>query len=621
MIRTKSRLIEDLPNEEYSTSDYEKEEDLDDEEEEGHEDVSYKNRGGNTFTMLKWLALISTIVALTCTLCIPAMRKQTVWDLPLWKWEIMALAIMGGNLVSDCGVKLIVILIERNFLLQKRVLYFVYGLKKPVQNCIWLGLVLLVWHWVFNDKIKEHTQSKILPYGTKILACLLVGTSIWLVKTLFVKGLASSFHENTFFERIQVALFNQYVIETLSGPPVFEEVQSEMSSRRKMLQKCSTIGGNMSRLSRTVSSRRNEEITIDELQNLSKKNISTWTMRRMINIVRRGSLSTLDEHILDSDMKDESSLHIRSVCQAKEAAKKIFANVAATPGSQYIFIGDLLLFMAKEEALRAMHHFGPSSEDKGISRSLLTEWLVNAFRDRQALALSLNDTKTAVDELHSMLNVIVVVIIVIIWLVMLGIPITHFLVLLSSQLLLVAFIFGNSCKTTFEAIIFLFVMHPFDVGDLCEVDGTQMRVEEMNILTTVFLKSDYQKITFPNSVLSTKPISNYYRSPDMVETIHFCVHISTPMDKISAMSDRLKAYVERHNQYWYPTASVFIYEVEDMNKLKIQVSVRHRMNFQHMEDRFTRRGHLIQEIIRMFQDLEVGYRILPLDVNVRNLHD
>ncbi|CAL1383796.1 unnamed protein product [Linum trigynum] len=617
MIRTKSRLIEDEDDRTMNSDDIESpEEDCVKEEEEDkddHEDVSNNHHlETSTFAMLVWqLPLVSSLLALASTLSIPSMRNQTLCDLPLWKWEVMALVILGGNWVSSWLIKLVVILIEQNFLLQKRVLYFVYGLKKAVQHSIWLGSTLLIWHFIiFDDKIEKQTHSKILPYGTKILTCLLVGTLIWLGKTLFVKVLASSFHENTFFERIQEALFNQFVIDTLSGPPAFEG--NEMRYGRK-LEKYSTIGN------RSRFSRRNEEIPIDEQQNLSKKNMSGWTMRRMINIVRRGSLSTLDEHVLDSDTTgDESSLHIRSVCQAKAAAKKIFTNVAA-PGSQHIFVGDLMRFMGKEEALRAMHHFGPASENGGISRSLLTEWLVNAFRDRQALALSLNDTKTAVDELHSLLNVIVAVIIVIIWLVMLGIPIAHFLVLLSSQILLVGFIFSNSCKTTFEAIIFLFVMHPFDVGDLCEVDGVQMRVEEMNILTTVFLKSDYQKITFPNSLLSTKPISNYYRSPDMAEAIHLCVHISTPLEKISALNDRLKCYVERHNQFWHPTASVTITEVEDMNKLKIQALVRHRMNFQNMGDRFARRNHLIQELVRMFRDLEVEYRLLPLDVNVRNL--
>lgn len=89
--------------------------------------------------------------------------------------------------------------------------------------------------------------------------------------------------------------------------------------------------------------------------------------------------------------------------------------------------------------------------------------------------MSLNDTKTAVDELHNMLNILVAVIIFIIWLVILGVPITHFLVFMSSQLLLAVFMFGNTCKTVFEAIIFLFVMHPFDVGDKCEVDGVMVK--------------------------------------------------------------------------------------------------------------------------------------------------
>lgn len=99
---------------------------------------------------------------------------------------------------------------------------------------------------------------------------------------------------------------------------------------------------------------------------------------------------------------------------------------------------------------------------------------VNAFRERRALALTLNDTKTAVNKLHRMLNFLVAIIILVIWLLILEIATTKFLLFVSSQLVLVAFIFGNTCKTVFEAIIFLFVMHPFDVGDRCEIDATQV---------------------------------------------------------------------------------------------------------------------------------------------------
>jgi hypothetical protein len=134
-------------------------------------------------------------------------------------WRVVVNKI--GRLVSGWGIKLVVIFNEHNFLLRKRVLYFVYGLRGAVQSSLWLGLSLLIWHFVFHHEVEE-SKSKILLYGTKILVCLFIGTVIWLLETLLVKALASSFHVNAFFDRIQEALFNQYVIETLSGPPLFE---------------------------------------------------------------------------------------------------------------------------------------------------------------------------------------------------------------------------------------------------------------------------------------------------------------------------------------------------------------------------------------------------------------
>lgn len=73
-----------------------------------------------------------------------------------------------------------------------------------------------------------------------------------------------------------------------------------------------------------------------------------------------------------------------------------------------------------------------------------------------------------------MLNILVAIVILVIWLLIMEIATTKFLLFVSSQLVLVAFVFGNTCKTVFEAIVFLFVMHPFDVGDRCEIDGVQV---------------------------------------------------------------------------------------------------------------------------------------------------
>ncbi|KAI3419855.1 Mechanosensitive ion channel protein, partial [Psidium guajava] len=618
------------------------------EEEDDLEDIpeEYKETKLSVWMVLQFVSLVLIIAAVVCSLWINALKRQKLWDLPLWRWAVMVFALICGNLVSGWLIRLAVFLIERNFILRKRVLYFVYGLKKAVRNCIWFGLVLLVWNCVFDDKVEKETKSRILPRVTKILVCVFIGTVIWLLKTLLIKVLASSFHVNTFFERIQESLFNQYLIETLSGPPLFKKFYNEEEERaiaefrelkdaganipsdlretllprsdKFMGNGRSPIMGKSPRFSREASHGQDVKIPIEQLHRLNQKNVSAGKMKRLMNIIRNGNLSTLDEHIHCSDMKYKAALEIRSEHEAEKAAKRIFRNVVKR-GSKCIYLDDVMCFMSKDEAYKAMHLFGAISEREGISWQSLKNWVVNAFRERRALALSLNDTKTAVDKLHNMLNVIIAFIVVIIGLTILQVDVTHFLIVISSQLLVMAFIFGNTCKTIFEAIIYLFVIHPFDVGDRCEVDGVQMVVEEINILTTVFLRYDNQKIVYPNSVLATKPISNYYRSPDMGDGVDFSIHISTPAEKVALMKERIVSYIESRSDHWHPAPMVVTREIEDLNRVLMSVWLTHRMNHQDMGEKFVRRARLVEEMIKIFVELDIEYRLRPLDVNIQSL--
>lgn len=106
---------------------------------------------------------------------------------------------------------------------------------------------------------------------------------------------------------------------------------------------------------------------------------------------------------------------------------------------------------------------------------------MRAYLERKALAHSLNDTKTAVQQLHKLASAIVVVIIIVMSLLVMGVATTKVVFVVTSQLVLAGFMFGNTCKTIFESIIFVFAMHPFDVGDRCVIDGVQVSFMEMII--------------------------------------------------------------------------------------------------------------------------------------------
>lgn len=85
-----------------------------------------------------------------------------------------------------------------------------------------------------------------------------------------------------------------------------------------------------------------------------------------------------------------------------------------------------------------------------------------------------------------------------------------------------------------------------------------MVVEEMNILTTVFLRYDNTKVIIPNSVLATKAINNFYRSPDMGDGIDFSIHIATPTDKIATLRQRITKYVPQNNNTCFHIRNIFL---------------------------------------------------------------
>lgn len=88
--------------------------------------LDFKKRNISILTILQWVSLVVIVGARVCSLTIRFLQK-TVWALRLWKWEVLVLVLIYGRLVSGWGIRLVVFVFERNFLLRKRILYFVYG--------------------------------------------------------------------------------------------------------------------------------------------------------------------------------------------------------------------------------------------------------------------------------------------------------------------------------------------------------------------------------------------------------------------------------------------------------------------------------------------------------------
>lgn len=146
-----------------------------------------------------------------------------------------------------------------------------------------------------------------------------------------------------------------------------------------------------------------------------------------------------------------------------------------------------------------------------------------------------------------------------------------------------------------------------------------MIVEEMNILTTIFLRYDGEKIAYPNSVLATKAISNFNRSPEMGDFVNFSVDVSTSAENIVALKARIKKYLESKPQHWRPDHSVQIRDIEDINEMKMALYMTHTINFQNYGEKASRRSELLYELKNIFEELGIKYRLLPQEVQLRYL--
>ncbi|XP_057964855.1 mechanosensitive ion channel protein 10-like [Malania oleifera] len=564
--------------------------------------------------IIEWVMFVLITFFLLCSLTVTSLKQQLKWGIEIWKWCLMVLVIFCGRLISGWVVGVFVFIIERNFMLREKVLYFVYGLWKSFQNCIWLGLVLLAWAFMFNARM--HKKNKLLRKVFQALVAFLIGATIWLVKIILVKVLASSFHVAIYFDRMKESVFHHYILDTLSGPPMNEaEVLAEEEHRRRTLVRTKSLPERWRNAykSKKYGSRR---IEIEKLRLLSMESTtSAWSMKRLMSYVMSFGLSTISKTVDDFG---KAGSEISSEWEARNCAYRIFKNVAK-PGAKHIEEEDLSRFLKRVEIHTIFPLFEGALKTGRISRSSFKNWVVRAYFERKSLAHSLNDTEIAVQQLHKLASAIVAMIIFVESLMVIGLASTKIIVFVTTQLVLLGFMFQNMCKTIFESIIFVFVMHPFDIGDRCVVDGVQMVVEEMNILTTVFLRDDMGKIYYPNSVLLTKPISNFYRSPEMGDGIDFTIDASTSFETIVALKKAIQIYIKRKPKHWNPEHSVIVTEIENVHKMKMCLCLQHTINHQNYGERNNRISDLLLELKKIFESLGIKYHLLPQQVHLTHV--
>jgi small-conductance mechanosensitive channel len=142
-----------------------------------------------------------------------------------------------------------------------------------------------------------------------------------------------------------------------------------------------------------------------------------------------------------------------------------------------------------------------------------------------------------------------------------------------------------------------FVRHPYDVGDKVIINKETLVVKEMNLMSTLFVKSNGSDVVMLNEVLSKLPIDNINRSGYQVDQFPILIPYSTvtseSLDAVMVLiKDKMQEFVNSQprdfvtNSILVESKSVDIKE----NVIELRLSVRHKSNFQDKERTIERRN-------------------------------
>ncbi|WAQ86379.1 hypothetical protein PtA15_7A105 [Puccinia triticina] len=306
-----------------------------------------------------------------------------------------------------------------------------------------------------------------------------------------------------------------------------------------------------------------------------------------------------------------------STHSAKKLAKKLFEGLDEDRGGVITRNEFEPFFKTASDATRAFKLFDKDGNGD-IDRKEMRNAVVRIYKERRALAIGLKDMSSAVSKLDVVLISLACLLTIFIWFFIFNPQGTSAqLVPMATIILGFSFIFGNAAKNLFESMLFIFSIHPYDVGDLVFIDNTHMYVMEFGLFSTTFQRVDGQVVVAPNSLLiGKKHIINIRRSGPMWETTEVMVGFDTPLEVLHEFRAKLRQYVIDNPREWKGGLDVNIDFINNQNLIQLIVAMEHKTNWQDWGARWNRRTFIMKEMKRIMNSLNISYKLPPQPISL-----
>lgn len=297
---------------------------------------------------------------------------------------------------------------------------------------------------------------------------------------------------------------------------------------------------------------------------------------------------------------------------AKRRAKFIFEVLRSVsePARGYLTIQDIQkIFKSKTSASEAYRIFDINNDGQ-MSKSELKRSLIHIYRENQNLKQSVLSSAEALSALDVTLSATLFVILVLVYMIIFGIQIQSLLTLSLSLILGFNAIIGNMSRDMFDSLCFLFITHPFDIGDRVKIEGDQnvYEVKQIYVLRTEFLDVYGEEVYIPNPVLIRKNIINLRRSQEQWETIDIYTDPSTAEEQLYQFRSDITRFLKNNPSYFHHKFDMESFDCvpHDLNVYPIRLRIQCKVTKDNM--RRADRHHFLLNFIKVeLEKLRIVY--------------
>ncbi|KAF7512368.1 hypothetical protein GJ744_001936 [Endocarpon pusillum] len=315
------------------------------------------------------------------------------------------------------------------------------------------------------------------------------------------------------------------------------------------------------------------------------------------------------KEVLKSGSSQSIVLRALETEAASEAlARRLWMSFVAE-GEDQLYEKDIAEMLGKDGEADANEIFTALDKDCNgdVSLSEMLLLVLQVGRDRRAMERSLHDIGKAIKSLDHILCLVVLVLTVLVYVAFFSPALASRTTTLWAGVAGASFAIAGTAQEFLGSCIFLFVKHPYDVGDRVEINSIGLIVEHISLMYTVFRQLDSEAITqIPNIVNNGAWIKNISRSTAMKETYKFCISAKTKFPAIELLKAEMQSFVLENKRDYQAAIDVEVLSLGSLKELELQVEICHKSNWSNEALRSTRRSKFICALLAALRKFSIS---------------